>query len=394
MIPRRKPYFAPNTIRELLTLKNYNQYSQESTKLENDLKKILRLPNPVVIGQGRIGLKLILQSLGIKPGSEIIMPGYTFGTLTKVIKDAGFIPIPVDIDRDTLQMSPRAVNDAITTNTSAILATHLFGEPCDIYEFKKLAKKHKLHLIEDCAQSLGATINGKLTGTFGDAAFSSFDIAKNLQGIRGGVVFSDNKRLMNDIKLKRDKEKYGNKLPVIEIIKTMFGYFLIQTPIWYLLMYIFSYPKMQKKFVKYYRSGVNKLMPYSLPPIYARIVRNNLSSLVSRLAKRRRIRELYYYLLKDKLSFQTREEGGSGSVYMILAHIDADIFKLRRYLSYRGVDIALADEIADDCINNTNSNVVKAIRNAIGLPIYQTITKEDVRKISMHISNFLLIQQH
>src|SRR5688572_1681758 len=126
MIPRRIPYFAPKTINKLLSIQK-SQDLNEVKKLESDLKKYLKIPNPVVVGQGRIGLKLILKSLAIKKGAEIIMPGYTFGTLTKVIRDAGFIPKPVDIDESSFQMSPTAASKAITRRTSAILATHLFG---------------------------------------------------------------------------------------------------------------------------------------------------------------------------------------------------------------------------------------------------------------------------
>ena len=140
MIPRRIPYFAPKTIWKLVGFKRH-QNSNEVEKLEKDLNKYLQLPNPVVVGQGRIGLTLILKSLTIAPGSEIIMPGYTFGTLTEVIKKAGFTPRPVDIDLLSFQMSPEKAQKAINNKTRAILATHLFGEPCDIMSFQKIAKK-------------------------------------------------------------------------------------------------------------------------------------------------------------------------------------------------------------------------------------------------------------
>ncbi len=387
MIPRRIPYFAPKTIGKLIRFRKYKN-SNEIENLERDLKKYLNLPNPVVVGQGRIGLELILKSLGIAPGSEIIMPGYTFGTLTKVIIKAGFTPRPVDIDPDSFQMAPRAAEAAVNTRTGAILATHLFGEPCDIKSFQKIAKKYNLFLIEDCAQSIGTTLDGQLTGTFGDAAFSSFDIAKPLQGIRGGVVFSKNKKITDRVRQTRDKAKSTNKFPT-EIIGALFGYFLIQTPIWFILMFLFSYKKMQKKFVKYYRHGINKKVNYQLPPILASIVRENLPSLKDRLKKRRQIRNVYYKLLGNKLEFQTKLPGALGSVYMLLAHTKVDIFKLRRYLSYHGIDIALADEIADNCMKNTTSNTTTSLKNSIALPIYENITRNEVRKVCLYITKFV-----
>ncbi|HET7098644.1 MAG TPA: aminotransferase class I/II-fold pyridoxal phosphate-dependent enzyme [Patescibacteria group bacterium] len=381
MIPRRKPYFAHNAF----ALSKNN----EVELLEKDLEKYLALPNPVVVGQGRIGLRLILQVLKIKQGAEIIMPGYTFGALTKIIKEEGFTPIPIDIDEQTFQMSPDLVKASITSKTSAVLATHLFGEPCDINAFKKIAKKHNLFLIEDCAQSLGAKLNNKLTGTFGEIAFSSFDISKPLQGIRGGVVFSKNRKLMETIRKIRNESKNETQIPILELIRAMFGYFLIQTPVWFMLMFMFSYKKMQKKFVKAYRHGVDKRMPYSLPPLFAHIVRQNLPSFKRRLEKRREIRKIYYSLLKNNLTIQKVEKGSLGSVYMVLGHINADIFKLRRYLSWHGIDIGLGNEIADNCLRESNSNVSRVLKNSISLPIYETMIKEDVERVSKVILNFI-----
>ena len=110
-IPRRKPYFHPKTVEKIIdqTIK-----SDEPDKLARDLKTFLKLPNPIIVDSGRIALRLILESAEIPKGSEIIMPGYTFGILTKSIESSGFKPVPVDINPLTFQIDPKKVKDSIS----------------------------------------------------------------------------------------------------------------------------------------------------------------------------------------------------------------------------------------------------------------------------------------
>ncbi len=386
MIPRRKPYFHPKTLDKIidLTVKH-----DELERLTRDLRLYLKLPNPVVVGQGRSGLKLILESSGIAKGKEVIIPAYTFGTLTKIIKLAGYIPRPVDIDYNTYEIDIKSLSKAINKNTGAILATHLFGVACDIQKIKKAASSKKILLIEDCAQALGSTLNGKLIGTFGDIAFSSFDISKPLQGIRGGVVFGRNTKIIKLIKTRATGNNGSSLSTLSEITKALVGYFLIQTPMWYLMMYIFGYKKWQRMFVKAYRQGEDDKIFYSLPSVYARVVRMNIPTFIKRLEKRRRIHGLYVQNLKNIVTFQKIQRGNSPSFYMILAHCKFDIFLLRRYLAKKGIDIALADEIADNLTGSKNSQVAKAIKDSIALPVYESMNEKDVAKVSLEIKNFV-----
>lgn len=385
-IPRRKPYFHTKVIDKIIDL---TVRSDETKKLERDLKTFLRLPNAVVLGQGRVALRLILKASGMPKGSEIIIPGYTFGTLAKIIKDTGYIPKPVDIDYNTYQISIKATKKAINKKTKAILATHLFGQSSDIKAFQKIAKSKNLLLIEDCAQSLGTTLNKKLLGTFGDVAFSSFDLSKPLQGIRGGVLFGNNVKLIKAIKKIIPTQKNTNFSDFKDLSKAIFSYVLIHTPIWFLMMFLFGYKKWQKIFVETYRHGEDDKLFYHMPPIFARIVRMNIPSFPHRLEKRRKIRELYFSILKKELKFQHLQKHNLGSFYMILAHVTCDIFALRRHLALKGIDIALADEIADNCLKSKNSQVSLAIKDSIALPVYESLKEEDVRRVGREIKNFL-----
>ncbi len=387
MIPRRKPYFAPKFFKKILPFL-LTQPTDQTTKLESELKKVLKLPNPLVVGQGRIAFAMILKALNLKKGSEVIIPGYTFSALIKTIKSAGLIPKPVDIDIKTFQMAPIRVKQAINKKTAVILATHLFGESCDIYMLKNIAKRHNLILIEDCAQSLGATINDHLIGTYGDIAFSSFDVSKPLQGIRGGLIFGTNTKLINSIRKQLNDLTFEKEFGFQEIFVGLIGFVLIQTFVWQIAMFIFSYKDLQNLFVKLYRSDVNKKHSIFIPQIFAFLLRINLTSLAKRLKKRRQIRSVYYSLLKNRTIFQKTQKNSLGSLYMLVARVNVDIYKLRRYLALRGIDIAIKNEIADNLIHKGGSNVDLVIDNAIAIPMYEDLNKKDIIYIANSINNF------
>ena len=106
---------------------------------------------------GRMALYFILKAMVFPPGSEIIVPAFTFWVVPEIARVAGLTPVFADIDPTTFTMHPAAATRAITPNTRAILPTHLYGLSCDMDPILELAKRHDLRVIEDCAHSLGAT---------------------------------------------------------------------------------------------------------------------------------------------------------------------------------------------------------------------------------------------
>ena len=138
---------------------------------------------------GRTALYFILRALRLPPGSEVIVPAFTFWVVPEVVRVAGLVPVFADIDPVTFTLSPDAVERAITPRTSAILPTHLYGLPCDMDPILALAQQHRLRVIEDCAHSLGATYKGRMAGTLGDASFFSFQAFKPLNTYGGGLAW-------------------------------------------------------------------------------------------------------------------------------------------------------------------------------------------------------------
>ncbi|NEU12619.1 DegT/DnrJ/EryC1/StrS family aminotransferase [Methylobacterium sp. BTF04] len=145
------------------------------------------------VASGTDALALALRALGIGPGDEVILPALTFAGSAQAILHCGAQPKFVEVDPRTRCIDPAAVADAINGRSAAIVPVHLFGHPCDMPALMALADRHQLVVVEDCAQSHGATLDGRSLGTFGHAAAYSFYPTKNLGciGDGGAIVTSD-----------------------------------------------------------------------------------------------------------------------------------------------------------------------------------------------------------
>ncbi len=135
-----------------------------------------------VIGcaNGTDSLEILLQSFGIGKGDEVIVPAASWISTSEAVTTTGATPVFVDVEEDYFTIDASLIEKAITSKTKAIIPVHLYGHPADMVAIMKIAEKHKLIVIEDCAQAHGATINGQKVGTFGDASSFSFYPGKNL----------------------------------------------------------------------------------------------------------------------------------------------------------------------------------------------------------------------
>ncbi|MGD9646063.1 MAG: DegT/DnrJ/EryC1/StrS family aminotransferase [Pirellulales bacterium] len=145
------------------------------------------------VANGTDALELALRGAGIGPGDEVITVAHTAVATVCGIERSGARVVLVDIDPRTYTIDPQAAASAVTSRTRAIVPVHLYGQPADMTAIGRLAERHKLLLIEDCAQAHGARWNGQLVGTFGHAATFSFYPTKNLAacGDAGAVVTRD-----------------------------------------------------------------------------------------------------------------------------------------------------------------------------------------------------------
>jgi dTDP-4-amino-4,6-dideoxygalactose transaminase len=147
-------------------------------------------------GNGTDALEIILTSLGIGSGDEVIVPALTWISTAEAVSNVGADPVFVDINPYTYTISPDKIEEKITRKTKAIIPVHLYGYPADINEINKIAESNRLFVIEDCAQAHGAEYYSKKVGTFGIAAAFSFYPSKNLGAFGdGGAIVTNNKDL-------------------------------------------------------------------------------------------------------------------------------------------------------------------------------------------------------
>jgi dTDP-4-amino-4,6-dideoxygalactose transaminase len=152
----------------------------------------------VGVASGSDALLLSLMALGVKAGDEVITVPFTFFATAGAISRLGAIPVFVDIRPDTFNMDPALIEPAITPRTKAIIPVHLFGQCADMRAIMAIAKRHKLAVIEDACQAIGAARNGVRAGVLGDLACFSFFPSKNLGGFGDGGMVTANDRALAD----------------------------------------------------------------------------------------------------------------------------------------------------------------------------------------------------
>jgi dTDP-4-amino-4,6-dideoxygalactose transaminase len=171
--------------------------------LEIEFSKYVGCKYGISTTSGTTALHLACRTLGIRNGDEVLISSSTNMASAFAVIYCGAIPIPVDINSDTWQMDVSKIESKISKKTKAIVVVHYLGIPVDMNKINKIAKKHNLFVVEDCALALGSTINNKHVGLFGDVGVFSFYPVKHMTTAEGGIIISKNKNLIKQLKLKK-----------------------------------------------------------------------------------------------------------------------------------------------------------------------------------------------
>lgn len=178
-------------------------------ELELKLKEILGLNHLLVLNNGTVAIQMAIKVLGLN--GEIITTPFSYVATTSSLVWEGCTPVFVDIDKDDFNIDPTLIEAAITQNTSGILATHVYGNPCKIDAIEKIAKKHGLKVIYDAAHCYGATYKGRSVFSYGDVSTTSFHATKLFHTVEGGAVFTEDPELLRRMSLLRN---FGHTSPV------------------------------------------------------------------------------------------------------------------------------------------------------------------------------------
>ena len=164
-----------------------------SKKFEEDLKKYLDVEQVYCFANGHVALEVEINGLFLPKGGEVITTPYTHISTTHSIIRNGLTPVFVDVETENLTINSKLIEKNITSKTVAIVATHVYGFPCDVEEISKIAEKHNLYVIYDAAHSFGVKYKDKGIGNFGDISMFSTHATKVFHTIEGGLVTYKNK---------------------------------------------------------------------------------------------------------------------------------------------------------------------------------------------------------
>jgi len=202
MIPVTKPFLPPVEEfkkyvdgiwhREWLT-----NMGPLASDLEMKLKQNLNVKHLLFVTNGTVALQMAIKALDLK--GEIITTPFSFIATTSSIVWEGCTPVFVDIDKDSLNIDANKIEEAITENTTAILATHVYGNPCDVVAIEKIAQKHNLKVIYDGAHAFGVNINGKSVFEYGDISICSLHATKLYHSTEGGLIFTKDAGLLKKL---------------------------------------------------------------------------------------------------------------------------------------------------------------------------------------------------
>lgn len=328
---------------------------KEVEQFEQEYAEYMNSKYCVGLNSGLDALILAIRALGIGPGDEVIVPANTYIASVLGITENGAIPIYVEPD-EFYNIDFNKIEESITDKTKAIMVVHLYGQAANMEEICKIAKKHNLYLVEDCAQSHIAKYNGQFTGTFGDVGCFSFFPTKNLGAFGdAGAIISNNKELSRRIRMMRN---YGSE-------------------------------------IKYHNEieGVNS----RLDEIQAAVLRVKLQHLEDLTSQRRYIATRYINEIKNKNIILPKQQINSTHVWHLFVIRTSNRVKFQQFMSENGIDTQIhypipphlsecyahyGYKVGDFPITESYANTV------ISLPLYNGMTDKEISYVVSVINKF------
>ena len=203
---------------ETRALFKINKHGQDAMFAEEEMKEKLGVKHALLMTSGHAALTSALIGMGIGPGDEVIVPAYTYISSAMAVVAAGAMPVIVEADQ-TLTLSPKAFEEAITKNTKAVIPVHIQGFPCNMTEICRIAEEHGVKVLEDACQADGGSYLGKRLGTIGDAGAMSFNYYKIITAGEGGALLTNDKTLFERALIYHDSSAvayFGDQLSGVD----------------------------------------------------------------------------------------------------------------------------------------------------------------------------------
>ena len=388
MIPRRRIPFELSTLIEVLReLFRAARFENSVTNFELAFATYLNSKHAHATASGRDALGLILDGLGLKPGDEIVIPAYTLGELLPLLQGRGLVLKPADIELDSFNMSVESIREQITKKTAAVLIVHLHGAPCDISAIMAVAREYGIKVVEDCAHALGAEVEGKKVGTFGDAALFSLEVNKPVCAFGGGVVTTNDDGLSTFID-KQLAKRCKKKIPAIKKILIKYAEELfVRSPFYGPVARVLFSEKNARKFEKAYRGANTRVRKSAIAfsPLQARLALRSLQKIDVRNARLNRLWGEIGDELPSTMVLQNRSAVGIPAFYNMVVRCTHPAGEIREQVMSRGVDLGLGSEIMDNTASmlgvDSCVNVNAVASSALLLPVYDGLTERRKRRL-------------
>jgi UDP-2-acetamido-2-deoxy-ribo-hexuluronate aminotransferase len=326
------------------------------SELESDIRRYHGVQEAIGVASGTDALHLSLKSLGIGPGDEVITSPFTFFATVESILYTGAKPVFVDIDSETCNIDPALIEKKITGHTKAILPVHIFGHPAEMEKIMDISAAAGLKVVEDCAQAFGASLNGKKTGSFGDAGCFSFYPSKNLGACGdGGMIVLNNREAADAIKMLRnhgsrggyqhERLGYNSRLDEIQA-----GILLVK------FRKIDEYNSRRRENAQLY----NRLLadsvacPVERPGAYhvyhQYTIRSSRRDYIQQRLKEQGIASVVYYPIPLHLQKALEDLGYGEGSFPVAEQVSKEVLSLPMYPELDAADIHLAADVIRTCL--------------------------------------------
>jgi perosamine synthetase len=384
MIPRRRLTLDMADLADWLRapFTSAEAAAAEVAAFEREFAQAVGVGHAVAVASGRDALCLIIDGLGLKAGDEIVIPAYTLGELLPLLSERGLVVVPADIDPATYNMTVDAARKAITPRTRAILALHLLGVPCDIVGLCSLG----LPVIEDCAHSPGATVDGKPVGSFGVAALFSLEANKALSAFGGGVMATRDDALAANVRRALEGRPRREWPAMKKMLLKWIEELMVRSPLYAVAARMLFGGDRAGRFEQFYRQANNRVRPkVAFSSMQARMGRRRLKGIAARQARLEPLWEKLARTLPHGFEAQQRTHCGDPVFYNFVARFRGDLNRLRQHALAHGLDVGIFGEVMDDTAHMLGRSdcprSAEVYRQAVLLPLYDGMSEAGVDRV-------------
>lgn len=368
-------------------------------QFEEEFAKYTGTKYAIAVASGRLGLFLILQSLSLDKKAQVILPAYTDESVPMIIEKSGCEPVFIDIDKRSHNINLGLIEKKINHKSKVIIATHLFGRPCNLTKILTIAREYNLVVIEDCAHAIGTEYNFQKVGSFGRAAYFSFGLTKPLNTFGGGMITTNDTDLYSEIKKRIENYHYPNNPNIIKNIFLSYSLYFVTRPFLFSIA-IFPILLFLSLFNRDLINTYNKTAKKAINLGDSKVQYTNLQSLVGlkqlknfdALNERRIFNSTLLSKFLDRQIPILKDDENSKTVYYFYVVLDKNINILSRKLLFKGIDTGkhLMRNCSAIYANNDDCPFTnEAFRTSLQIPVYPQLEERDIRYIASVLNQAL-----